>query len=145
MNFSLTNMSVAPGRPKPLTAPPWGQRGGCFILVEKGRGSERSERGGMFHLIFEIVYEPDDRFEHDRRLVAVRRMTAIGEPQIIEALGVGRVALDHIDLSLCAVLVVFPKDREDRGADAGKITLDRPGPEVRMQPNVSPTPEDGIA
>ena len=108
MNFSLTNMSVGKGRPDRLTSPLG--------------GSERSERGGMFHLILEIVDEPDDRFEHDRRLVAVRRMTAIGEPQIIEALGVGRVALDHIDLSLCAVLVVFPKDREDRGADAGKIS-----------------------
>src|SRR5438105_281711 len=94
--------------------------------------------------IFELVDEPYDRFEHDRRLVAVRRMPAIGEPQIIEALGVGRVALDQVDLSLRAVLVVLAENRKDGAADAGQVTLDRPGLEVGMEPDVPPPPEDGV-
>src|SRR5437762_4591261 len=116
MNFSLTNMSVAPGRLKALTAPPWGVsrgiRGAQLRARDTGRlckaGPPRAVRAwGMFHLIFEIVDETYDRFEHDRRLIALRRMPAIGEPKVIEALGIGRVARDHVDLRLCAVLVVF--------------------------------------
>src|SRR5215469_12411581 len=65
------------------------------------------------------------RRERERRLIAVRRVLAVGEHEALE--GTGDAALDRIELGQGAVLVVGALDRQHRAAHAWQIGLDVPG------------------
>src|SRR5690606_19957873 len=81
------------------------------------------------------VDEPDERLEHRLRLVAVRRVPAVGEA---DQLDVGREPRDPLDLVHRPVLVVLALDREDRAADLAHERLDVPRAEVGVEPDVVP-------
>src|SRR5215472_11874350 len=95
-------------------------------------------------LILQLFDEAADSIEHHLRLIAVRRMTAVGELNEIKTLYVRRISFQRRYLRRRAVLVVLAENGQDWATNAGKIAFDRPGFEFRVEPYVSPAPEHAV-
>src|SRR5882672_5135228 len=89
------------------------------------------------------VLEPGDeagrRLEHDAGLIAVRGVPAVGQAQELDR--TAGLPCDGLQLRHRPVFVVEALDREHRAMYPRQDLLDIPAPEVRMQPDIVPTPE----
>ena len=93
----------------------------------------------------DALYESRKGFENSFRLIALRRVTAIGENKNLD--WARSLFCDGFDLRHSSVLVVNTLNHENRARNAREICFDIPVSEVRMKPDVVPSPEcaSGIA
>src|SRR5262249_49776457 len=83
--------------------------------------------------------ESRHRLERKRRLIAVRRVLALGKHPPLER--ARDAALDRVELGQRAVLVVCALERRHGRARARQIFLDGPGRKGGSEPDVVPAPE----
>lgn len=85
------------------------------------------------------LHEFANRFEDSLRVVAMRGVTAVVEGKDFDrATG---LAGNGLDLRHGSVWIVEALNGQDRAADAREILFDVPAAEVRMEPDVVPSPE----
>src|ERR1051326_7044897 len=77
-------------------------------------------------------------FYHCRRLVAMRRMTAVFQFKYFDS---GNHSRDAVDLLHCPVLILLALDREYRTGDSRQVLVNIPGAKMRVEPDVVPAPE----
>src|SRR5208282_4726061 len=87
-----------------------------------------------------------DEFRHRlqgrRALVAVGRMTAVGEDEALDR--ARHLAADALDLLARAVFVAFALDHQGRHLDGGEEFLEVPGFERGIEPAVGPAVEGAV-
>jgi drug/metabolite transporter (DMT)-like permease len=137
------NVRVAAEKPRPVstvqadTIAEGHRRRAAVRPVAPAAGPELPvERGPNVRL-----HEAPGRRDHALRLVAMRRVPAIGQ---LEPFALRHSARDAVDLLQRAVFVVEPLHGEQRAADRLDFAFDRPLPERRMQPDAVPAPERRI-